>query len=135
VTIVLVADDDIDICNLLTFKLEQAGHVVRVATNGVAAMDALGAGDIDLALLDVMMPGMSGLEICLRLRAQPATADLPVILVTARAGEADVRTGYDVGADDYLVKPFSPRELISRVQAVLHRGSHPENLLTAAAPA
>jgi DNA-binding response OmpR family regulator len=122
---VLVADDDTDICELLAFKLEQAGYTVRVAADGHAALAELATGGIDAALLDIMMPGASGLEICRQLRTQQATADLPVIMVTARAGEDDVQAGFDFGATDYVTKPFSPREVTTRLDAVLNRTEAP----------
>ena len=111
-TTVLVADDDLDIRELVAFKLAQAGYEVRSAPDGVAALDAARAGGVDLVVLDLMMPGLSGLDVC---------AELPVIMLTARAQDQDVATGFAAGADDYVVKPFSPRELVSRVQAVLGR--------------
>jgi DNA-binding response OmpR family regulator len=120
-TTVLVADDDLDIRELVAFKLAQAGYEVRSAPDGVAALDAARAGGVDLVVLDLMMPGLSGLDVCAELRREPATAELPVIMLTARAQDQDVATGFAAGADDYVVKPFSPRELVSRVQAVLGR--------------
>lgn len=120
-TTVLVADDDLDIRELVAFKLAQAGYEVRSAPDGVAALDAARAGGVDLVVLDLMMPGLSGLDVCAELRRAPATAELPVIMLTARAQDQDVATGFAAGADDYVVKPFSPRELVSRVQAVLGR--------------
>jgi DNA-binding response OmpR family regulator len=120
-TTVLVADDDIDIRDLVVFKLKQAGYTVVAVGDGPAALGAARTAAPDLALLDVMMPGMSGVDVCRELRADPATARMPVILLTARVMEADVETGFAAGADDYVVKPFSPRELVSRVQAVLTR--------------
>ena len=120
-TAVLVADDDLDIRELVAFKLAQAGYEVRSAPDGVAALDAARAGGVDLVVLDLMMPGLSGLDVCAELRREPATAELPVIMLTARAQDQDVATGFAAGADDYVVKPFSPRELVSRVQAVLGR--------------
>jgi len=120
-TTVLVADDDLDIRELVAFKLAQAGYEVRSAPDGVAALDAARAGGVDLVVLDLMMPGLSGLDVCAELRREPVTAELPVIMLTARAQDQDVATGFAAGADDYVVKPFSPRELVSRVQAVLGR--------------
>jgi len=120
-TTVLVADDDLDIRELVAFKLAQAGYEVRSAPDGVAALGAARAGGVDLVVLDLMMPGLSGLDVCAELRREPATAELPVIMLTARAQDQDVATGFAAGADDYVVKPFSPRELVSRVQAVLGR--------------
>ncbi|WP_067473294.1 response regulator transcription factor [Actinomadura hibisca] len=118
---VLVAEDDADIRDLIVFKLEQAGHTVIAVGDGRTALREASARSPDIALLDVMMPGMSGIDVCRALRAQPATLALPVIMLTARAQESDVETGLAAGADDYIVKPFSPRELTSRVQTVLTR--------------
>jgi DNA-binding response OmpR family regulator len=119
VTRVLVAEDDDDIAELMVFKLESAGYAVTAVRDGQAAIDHALAERPDLVLLDWMMPRVSGLQVCEVLRRTPATARVPVILVTARAQETDVRAGLGSGADDYIVKPFSPRELLSRVQAVL----------------
>ena len=118
---ILVADDDVDIRELVEFKLSTLGHDVVAVSDGQAAIDACQAQRPDLAVLDVMMPGVSGLDAVRAIRADPALAGLPVILLTARAQESDVETGFDVGADDYVTKPFSPRELASRVQALLAR--------------
>lgn len=120
-TTVLVADDDTDIRELVAFKLGQAGYEVVTVPDGVAALDAARAQRPDLAILDLMMPGLSGLDVCSQLRRTEGTADVPVIMLTAKAQEQDVATGFATGADDYVVKPFSPRELVSRVQAVLAR--------------
>jgi two-component system, OmpR family, phosphate regulon response regulator PhoB len=121
VTAVLVADDDADIRDLVTFKLEQAGFDVITAEDGPAALSAAHERIPDIAVLDVSMPGMSGLDVCRMLRADPTTAGMMIIILTARAQETDVEGGFSAGADDYLVKPFSPRELTSRVQALLGR--------------
>ena len=118
---ILVADDDVDIRELVEFKLSTLGHDVVAVADGAAAIEACKAQRPDLAVLDVMMPGVSGLDAIRAIRADPALADLPVILLTARAQESDVETGFDSGADDYITKPFSPRELASRVQALLSR--------------
>jgi DNA-binding response OmpR family regulator len=118
---VLVADDDPDIRDLVVFKLEQAGHRVIAVGDGSAALRSVREHMPDIAVLDIMMPGMSGIDVCRQLRADPVTAEIPVIFLTARAQEADVEAGFAVAADDYVVKPFSPRELLSRVQAVLAR--------------
>ena len=118
---VLVVDDDADIRELVTFKLQQAGYTVEAASDGQLGLDAALANTPDLILLDLMMPKLSGIEVCRLLRDNDATADTPVILFTAKAQEADVQRGFSAGADDYIVKPFSPRELITRVQAVLAR--------------
>ena len=116
---ILVADDDVDIRELVEFKLSTMGHDIIAVGDGAAAVEACRAQKPDLAVLDVMMPGVSGLDAIREIRSDPALADLPVILLTARAQESDVETGFDSGADDYITKPFSPRELASRVEALL----------------
>jgi DNA-binding response OmpR family regulator len=120
-TTILVADDDADIRDLVTFKLEQAGYRVVAVADGAQAIDAVRAELPDLAVLDLMMPGLSGLDVCAEIRRDPASAHLPVIMLTARVQEQDVAMGFATGADDYVTKPFSPRELLSRVQALLAR--------------
>ena len=116
---ILVADDDVDIRELVEFKLSTMGHEIVAVGDGAAAIDACRAQKPDLAVLDVMMPGVSGLDAIREIRADASLSDLPVILLTARAQESDVETGFDSGADDYITKPFSPRELASRVEALL----------------
>ncbi|WNB87362.1 response regulator [Cellulomonas sp. ATA003] len=120
---ILVADDDADIRDLVTFKLEQAGYRVVAVADGVQALEAVRAELPDLAVLDLMMPGLSGLDVCAQVRRDPTSARLPVIMLTARVQEQDVALGFGTGADDYVTKPFSPRELLSRVQAVLARAA------------
>ena len=120
---IVVADDDVDIRELVEFKLTAMGHEVVAVADGAAALRACQEQRPDLAVLDVMMPGMSGLEAVRLIRAEPALTHLPVILLTARAQESDVETGFDSGADDYITKPFSPRELAHRVEALLGRES------------
>jgi two-component system phosphate regulon response regulator PhoB len=118
---ILLAEDDADIRLLVTLKLTQAGHQVRGFGDGLSAAANAREHPPDLAVLDIMMPGMSGLEVCRELRKDPATARIPVILLTALAREADITAGLAAGADDYIVKPFSPREFTIRVNAVLAR--------------
>ena len=118
---IVVADDDADIRDLVVFKLKQSGHEVVPVSDGAAAVSACRAELPDLAVLDVMMPGMSGVEACREMRADAALARIPVILLTARAQESDIEKGFSAGADDYVVKPFSPRDLAARVEAVLER--------------
>ncbi len=120
-TSVLVVDDDPDVCDLVRYKLEQSGFDVRRANDGDQALREVDAEIPDLVLLDIMMPGMSGLEVLERWRANGATEKLPVIMLTAKAQENDVERGFELGADDYVIKPFSPRELARRVTAVLSR--------------
>jgi DNA-binding response OmpR family regulator len=119
--LVLVADDDPDILDLVRFRLERSGFEVATADNGTDAVRLAGELAPALAVVDVMMPGLTGFDVTRRLRQDPDTAGIPVILLTARAQEADVQEGFAAGADDYLRKPFSPRELSARVQAVLGR--------------
>jgi|SRR3954447_5326993 len=119
---ILVADDDRDIRELVVFKLVQAGHRVLSTDDGVKALDQVRAERPDLVILDVMMPGLSGVDVTRELRADDELASIGIILLTARAQEGDVQAGFSVGADDYVVKPFSPRELMSRVSALLSRG-------------
>jgi DNA-binding response OmpR family regulator len=121
VTVVLVADDDADIRDLVAFKLEQAGFEVIAVGDGPAAVEQAGLHHPALAVLDVSMPGLSGIDVCRILRGDPATADMLIIMLTARVQEQDVEGGFSAGADDYVTKPFSPRELVSRIQALLSR--------------
>ncbi|CAN5585105.1 hypothetical protein BH11ACT8_BH11ACT8_35500 [soil metagenome] len=118
---IVVADDDVDIRELVEFKLTTMGHDVVAVGDGAAALEACRAQKPDLAVLDVMMPGVSGLDAIRMIRSDADLLDLPVILLTARAQEADVENGFDSGADDYITKPFSPRELAARVEALLTR--------------
>lgn len=118
---IVIADDDADIRELVAFKLRHAGHEVVAVGDGTAAVEACDSERPDLVILDVMMPGMNGLDVARHIRADEALAGLAIILLTARAQESDIEQGFDAGADDYIVKPFSPRELASRVAAVLAR--------------
>jgi two-component system, OmpR family, response regulator MtrA len=118
---ILLADDSDVGRYVIATTLRRAGFTVREVADGTTALQEVLARPPDLAVLDVMMPGVSGLDAIRAIRADPALADLPVILLTARAQESDVETGFDSGADDYITKPFSPRELASRVQALLTR--------------
>ena len=120
---IVVADDDVDVRMLVTLKLEHSGHDVVGVENGLAALQACRDVRPDLMVLDLMMPGMSGLEACQAIRADPELAGTSIILLTARAQDTDVDAGMAVGADDYLTKPFSPRELASRVDSLLARGA------------
>ena len=119
--LVLVADDDPDILALVTFRLERAGYDVVAANDGEQALQLALAQPPDLAVLDVMMPKLDGYEVTTRLRQNERTRRMPIILLTARVQEADIARGFEVGADDYVKKPFSPQELGARVQAILGR--------------
>ncbi|MGH7299255.1 MAG: response regulator [Candidatus Rokuibacteriota bacterium] len=128
---VLVVEDEPDIRNLVVLHLARDGFRCRTAATGGEALQEVKAHAPDLVVLDLMLPGMDGLEVCRRLRADPVTAALPIIMLTAKADEVDRVVGLELGADDYLVKPFSPKELVARVRAVLRRVRGPvtQNLL------
>jgi DNA-binding response OmpR family regulator len=119
--VVLAADDDEDILALVKFRLERSGYTVLQARDGEEALALARERRPDLAVLDIMMPKLDGLELTRRLRAEEATSRMPIILLTARAQDTDVQQGFDAGADDYIRKPFSPQELRARVQAMLGR--------------
>jgi len=120
---ILVVEDDPDIADLLRHFLERAGHEVHVLTQGQDTLPYLRERPSDLLILDRMLPGMDGLEICRLLRAATAFADLPIMMVTARAEESDRIVGLELGADDYITKPFSAKEVVARVHALLRRSS------------
>ncbi|MCI6618608.1 MAG: response regulator transcription factor [Prevotella sp.] len=117
---ILVVDDEPDICEILKFNLETEGYEVETARSAEDALER-GVATSDLILLDVMMGGMSGFSMAKRLKAKDATKDIPIIFLTARDTENDTITGFNIGADDYIAKPFSIREVMMRVRAVLNR--------------
>lgn len=118
---VLIVEDEPDIRALVVHHLRRDGYEVSSASSGEDALRQVQAAPPDLILLDLMMPAMDGLEVCRRLRRDPATATLPVVMLTAKGDEVDRVLGLELGADDYIVKPFSPKELLARVRAVLRR--------------
>ena len=118
---IFVVDDEASIRELLTFNLKKNGYEVTAAADGREAL-AKAAG-MDLVLLDIMLPEVDGLEVCRRLKADPQTSGIPIIMLTAKAEEIDRVLGLELGADDYVVKPFSMRELLARVKAVLRRSA------------
>jgi len=118
---ILVIDDEKDLVELVRYNLEQAGYDVIAATDGKSGLEVARKHRPDAVVLDWMMPGLDGLEVCRQLRADARTARLPLIMLTAKASEPDRVVGLEMGADDYLVKPFSPRELVARVKALLRR--------------
>jgi DNA-binding response OmpR family regulator len=122
---VLVAEDEADIRSLLAFHLEREGYDVSLARTGSEALRLARDRPPDLLVLDLMLPGLDGLEVCRHLRREPATATLPIVMLTAKGDEVDRIVGLEVGADDYIVKPFSPKELVARVRAVLRRARAP----------
>ncbi len=118
-SLICIVDDDPDVRDLVEYKLVQNGHDVLCATNGQDALRLVLEAMPELVLLDVMMPGISGFDVLERLRAEACTRELPIIMLTAKAQEADAERGFTLGANDYVLKPFSPRELMSRVSAQL----------------
>lgn len=117
---ILVVDDEQDLCEILKFNLETDGYVVETANSAEDALD-MNIESFDLMLLDVMMGGMSGFAMAKKLKANPATKDIPIVFLTARDTENDTVTGFNLGADDYISKPFSIREVLVRIRAVLRR--------------
>ena len=125
---ILVVDDEPEAVELVEFNLKQAGFSVMTAADGAEALQKARATPPDLIVLDLMLPEISGLEVCKMLRRDAATASVPVIMLTAKAAEIDRVLGLELGADDYITKPFSPRELVLRIQKLLQRGQvAPEN--------
>lgn len=122
---VLVVEDEQDIQELLAFNLTKAGYRVDAARTGEEALRRIREAPPDLVLLDLMLPGIDGLEVCRLMKAQPETREIPVLMLTAKGEEADVVAGLELGADDYVTKPFSLRVLLARLQAVLRRAAQP----------
>jgi DNA-binding response OmpR family regulator len=121
---VLIVEDDADIAELMSYTLRKAGYNTEHVLTGPDALSrARAPNPLDAIVLDVMLPGLDGLQVCRTLRSEAATAAMPIIMVTARGDEADRVAGLDIGADDYLTKPFSPRELAARVRALLRRSA------------
>jgi DNA-binding response OmpR family regulator len=118
---ILVADDEEDVRELVTYRLSRSGYEVIGAGDGLEALELATQSPPDLMVLDVMMPKLDGYELTRRVRAEETLRSIPVILLTARSQESDVDRGFEVGADDYLRKPFNPDELVARVRAVLGR--------------
>ena len=118
---ILVVDDEPDILNLLEYNLKRAGFQAILAKDGPEAIEAAKANRPDLVLLDIMLPDMEGTEVLRRLKSLDGTASIPIIMLTAKGEEVDKIVGFELGAEDYITKPFSPRELILRVKAVLKR--------------
>jgi DNA-binding response OmpR family regulator len=118
---ILVIDDEKDLIELVRYNIEAAGFDVIAAMDGKSGLDIATRHRPNLIVLDLMMPGIDGLEVCRWLRTRPETAAIPVIMLTARASETDQVVGLELGADDYVTKPFSPRELVARVRAILRR--------------
>lgn len=129
---ILVIDDEKDLQELVRYNLEKDGYDVIVARDGTSGLDIALRHRPDLIVLDLMMPGMDGLEVCRRLRSDDRGRKVPLIMLTAKATEADRVVGLELGADDYVTKPFSPRELVARVKAILRRsvtGAEPTEVI------
>jgi two-component system, OmpR family, alkaline phosphatase synthesis response regulator PhoP len=124
---VLVVDDERDILELVKYNLDKEGYQVVTVTTGEDALLATHNKMPDIILLDLMLPGVDGLEVCRRLKTDPKTSAIPVVMLTAKGDEADVVTGLELGAADYVTKPFSPRVLTARIRAVLRRGEAAES--------
>jgi two-component system alkaline phosphatase synthesis response regulator PhoP len=120
---VLIIEDEEDIVELIKYNLVKAGYEVAQALTGEKGLEAVKVKTPDLILLDLMLPGVGGLEVCKLLRSNSQTAQTPIIMVSAKGAEADVVTGLELGADDYISKPFSPKILLARIEAVLRRRS------------
>jgi phosphate regulon transcriptional regulator PhoB len=118
---VLIVDDEADIVELVSYNLKKEGFPVDAASDGETALLKLKENNYSLAVLDLMLPGLQGLELCRIIRKDPRTSSLPIIMLTAKGEEVDRVLGLEIGADDYITKPFSPRELVARVRAVLRR--------------
>ncbi len=118
---ILVVDDEVSIRELIKFNLEKAGFSVLESGNGADALQLVKSQKPELVVLDLMLPGLDGIEVCRNLKSQRDTSGIPIIMLTAKSDEIDKIIGLEMGADDYLTKPFSPRELVARVKAVLRR--------------
>ena len=119
---ILVVEDEQDIADLILFNLEREGYLVESVLSGEEGLSRAKATLPDLIVLDIMLPGLNGLDVCRALRSDQTTLSIPIILLTARDEEIDIVTGLEVGADDYITKPFSPKVLVARIRAVLRRG-------------
>lgn len=123
---ILVVDDEEDILELVRYNLFKNGYQVTCVSSGELAMQKLKEETPHIILLDLMLPGMDGLDVCRTLRSNPATVNIPIIMITAKGEDADIVTGLELGADDYLTKPFSPRVLLARIRAILRRNKQDE---------
>lgn len=126
--LVYIVEDDEDILELITYNLAKEGYPVKGFKNGEEMLSQIRSTNVGCLILDIMLPGIDGLEVCKQIRNEKATAYIPIIMLTAKGEEADVVTGLELGADDYIVKPFSPRILIARIKAVLRRKQQEKDL-------
>jgi DNA-binding response OmpR family regulator len=119
---IVIIEDESDILEVIEYNLKREGYEVLTSQDGEEGLEQIGRSAPDLVVLDLMLPNIDGIEICRRLKSDPVTRSIPVIIVTAKGEESDIVLGLGVGADDYVTKPFSPKELVARVKAVLRRG-------------
>ncbi len=125
---ILVVDDEIYIVHILDFSLGMEGYEVVTALDGEQALEKARSEKPDLIVLDIMMPKLDGYETCKRLKADPETKGMPVILLSAKGRNVDQKVGFEVGADDYITKPFSPRKLVERINAILGHGTSQQRM-------
>lgn len=125
---ILIVEDDKDIARLIQYNLDKAGHACEIAVTGEAALALLERQPVDLIILDVMLPGVDGLEVCRSVKQNPERRHIPVMMLTAKGEEVDRVVGLELGAEDYLVKPFSPREMVLRVKVLLRRAASAESV-------
>jgi two-component system phosphate regulon response regulator PhoB len=118
---ILAVDDEEDVLELVRYNLDKNGYKVQTAASGEEAIEKARAKLPDLIILDIMLPGINGLDVCKKLKSDPKTEKIPVIMLTAKGEESDIVTGLEIGADDYIAKPFSPKVLVARVRRILHR--------------
>jgi DNA-binding response OmpR family regulator len=128
---ILIIEDESDVADLLTLNLRKAGYKASTAPEGASGLQKARDDRPDFIVLDLMLPKMSGLEVCRILKSDRATAHIPILMLTAKAEEIDRIVGLEFGADDYVTKPFSPREIVLRIRAILRRGEKPEESLKA----
>ena len=119
---ILVIEDEPDLLEVIQYNLDREGHKVIACRNGEQGLSRIRTDNPDLVILDLMLPGMDGVEVCRQVKSDPVTRAIPIIMVTAKSEESDIVLGLGIGADDYITKPFSPRELVARVKVVLRRG-------------
>jgi two-component system phosphate regulon response regulator PhoB len=127
---ILIVEDERDIAQLIAYNLSRQGYETQVAPTAEAALTIVNESPPDLVILDIMLPGMSGLELCRRLKRDAQTRSIPVVMLTARSQDSDIVAGLEAGADDYVTKPFSPRVLVARMRAVFRRASRRETGVT-----
>ena len=118
---ILIVEDENDVAELIRYKLEKAGYETDTAMTGPLALEKVLDNRPDLILLDIMIPEMDGLQVCDNLKNNPVTADIPVVMLTAKSSQEDIDAGFAMDADDYITKPFSPRDLLTRIRTVLHQ--------------